>query len=126
MDAAVNVHQRDVTTDEIQIQVENVEVHAIENVEVLKVKCDDCQFDTQFRETMESHRQAKHIQLEAQPYSCKECDYQNVEEKNLRKHTEESHGNEEEYEYNSCDFRSNNKDVIPNHIKEMHSAKKPL
>ena len=109
---AVNIPQ-DGTSATIEVKV-----HGTVNIDIERLKCNECEFDTQCKEIMESHRNAKHIQV--QSYNCKECDYENVDEKNLRKHTEESRNNDEVYECNSCDFWSNNKDIIPNHIKEKH------
>ena len=112
---AVNIPQDGTSAT---IEVEDIEVHGTVNIDIERLKCNECEFDTQCKEIMESHRKAKHIQV--QSYNFKECDYENVDEKNLRKHTEESHNNDEVYECNSCDFWSNNKDIIPNHIKEKH------
>ena len=59
------------------------------------------------------------------------CDFECFDETSLNSHTEESHDHNEVYECNSgidnsCDFRSNNKDVVLNQIKEKHSSNKPF
>ena len=50
-----------------EVQGQTIEVHATENTE--KIQCTDCEFDTKFEETMESHRQAIHIVTEIQSYT---------------------------------------------------------
>ena len=71
---------------------------------------------------MVAHNEANHKEQRAQSYDCEKCNLKSENKDSLSKHIKEMHYEEELYECNSCDFKSNSKDSIPIHKKDNHSV----
>ena len=112
---------KQVESTEATKQIENVQILSIQDIPD-KLECNQCDFDTQFEETLKDHREARHKEPESEKHDCKECSFKSKTSEILRKHIEDTHSKDELYECNSCDFKSKDKEAIPIHIKENHST----
>ena len=84
--------------------------------------CDQCEFGTKRRDSLKSHKLAKHDDV-GYKYECNMCDFVVTREYSLKVHIKSKHENQK-YHCSKCEYQTGRKECLVYHIRSKHDGVK--
>ena len=86
----------------------------------VKLSCNSCRYQTEFKELLEHHVLAKH-KYEGVRYSCHLCNYRSNSELRLKNHVQAKHECVR-FSCENCNYQSTSKADLKRHVKSNHDG----
>ena len=90
-----------------------------------KKESDDFEFGTKRRDSLKSHKLAKHDDVGYKyKYECNMCDFVVTREYSLKVHIKSKHEKIQKYNCSKCEYQTGRKECLVNHIRTKHDGVK--